>query len=167
MKKLVYLILSIFISQQIGFAQEEIDQPSVGPSYQDHTFYRIKDGNAVSFKHSSWDIAFGIGTFNLGVFINEGVGLSFQSPFPEVELYSTLATDFANVDTAEITRIYNDDVSWAEGAFNHVKEPGDPSDYGWGTYDFQTHQVNGARVFVIKLRNGSYKKIDLSFLLRL
>ena len=97
--------------------------------------------------------------------MNEAVGLSFTAPLPTVELYLTNSTDFATVDSTAMTRIYNEDISWSEGAFNHVKIEEDPADYGWGTYDFTSHQVNGSRIYIIKLRNGDFKKIEIQSLI--
>src|SRR5690606_12687448 len=34
-------------------------------------------------------------------------------------------------------------------------------DFGWGMYDINTHNLNGTRIFIIKLRDDSYKKIRI------
>ncbi|MEM1318929.1 MAG: T9SS type A sorting domain-containing protein [Bacteroidota bacterium] len=165
MKKIVYIIVSLFFFQQFAMAQQEFDQPSVAKDYQERTFYRVQDGSMVSHDHTTWDIAFGLGMFDLGIFINEAAGLSFTNPYPEVELYVTTGTDYDNADTMGMTRIFNDDVSWAEGAFNHVKNSESPLDFGWGDYDGQNNVVNGTRVFAVKLRSGVYKKIEIQSLI--
>lgn len=143
----------------------QYDQPSVGAGYSNTTFYNLSDGNTSSVNHNLWDIAFSVGSFDLGVFVNEAVSLSFTNPQNPVELYATSSTDFAAVDTAGMERIYNNEFSWSAGAFNHVATPGNPADYGWGDYNFTTHQVIGSRVYVIKLRSLVYKKIMIESLI--
>lgn len=143
----------------------QVEQPSLGSGYANFTYYNLQDGNLTTHDHAIWDIAFSVGTMDLGVFVNEGVGVSFAAPLPQVELYLTTASDFSDVDTTGMTRIYNDEISWSSGAFNHVRDTNNPADYGWGLYDFTTHQVNGNRVFVIKLRNQTYKKLEIQSLI--
>lgn len=162
MKKIYTFLLMIC---GISLAQSQtVDQPSVGAGYMNATYYHLEDGSTTSVAHEDWDIAFSVGSMDLGIFINEGIGLSFTTPLTSVELYQTSSTDFTNLDTAGMSRIYNDEVSWSSGAFNHVANSMDPSDYGWGSYDFMTHVVNGSRVFVVKLRNGNYKKLEIQSL---
>ena len=155
-----YLTLTILCTLSLS-TKAQFDQPSVGAGYSNATYYTIGTGEQSSHEHGSWDIAFSTGQFSLGVFVNEGVGLSFTGALPLNELYLPASTDFDNIDTTGMERIYNDEVSWDEGAFNHVKDSNNPADYGWGDYDFTTHVVNGTRVFVIKLRNGEYKKLQI------
>jgi hypothetical protein len=162
MKNLLPLSFFFFA---LSFLNAQVDQPSVGAGYGDFTYYRLADGELSSSAHDTWDIAFSAGEMAVGVFVNEGVGLSFTTSLPQVELYLTSSSDFSAVDTAGMTRILNDEVSWAEGAFNHVKDIVNPADNGWGDYDFTTHQVNGTRVFVVRLRNEVFKKLEIQSLI--
>ncbi len=162
MKKqyLLYLIMLASFS-----LTAQTDYPSVGANYANQTFYNLNDGAAVQHDHTTWDIGFALGEGSVGVFVNEGVAASFTVPLPEVELYLTASFDFANVDTTDMARIVNNEISWSEGAFNHVKDEMDSLDMGWGTYDENTQEVNGTRVFVIKLRNGNFKKLKIQSLI--
>ncbi|MFT5263724.1 MAG: hypothetical protein ACI9RM_002452 [Ulvibacter sp.] len=104
MKKLFPLALLFFT---LTFLNAQVDQPSVGPGYSEFTYYRLADGELNTSAHQTWDIAFSSGQMSAGVFVNEGVGLSFTSTLPQVELYLTSSTDFSNVDTAGMSRILN------------------------------------------------------------
>lgn len=144
----------------------QIEQVAVGAGYADAAYYSVGQGTVSTVAHTEWDIAFAVGAQDLGIFINEGVA-SGTSPLPQVELYLSTATNFETVDTsaAALQRIYNDEKSWSAGAFNHVAAPGDPFDFGWGSYDLNTHTVNGSRIFVIRLRDGSVKKLQIQSLI--
>ncbi|MCB0629392.1 MAG: HmuY family protein [Saprospiraceae bacterium] len=162
MMKKIQLSLLLFSLAHLAGAQ--IDQISVGVGYANAAFYSLHDGSVTSIAHTDWDIAFSVGAQDLGIFVNEGIA-SAMEPLPQVELYLSTSTDFSSVDTSDLQRIYNDEVSWTAGAFNHVATPGDPFDFGWGAYDLNTHTVNGTRVFVIKLRDGAYKKLLIESLI--
>lgn len=64
------------------------------------------------------------------IFVNEGAILPFGAPAPQVELYLTGSTGFETLDTAGMQRIYNEELNWEEGVFNHVKDPSETSDAG-------------------------------------
>lgn len=160
--KNTYLTLFLLSLVLPAFAQYDII--SVGANYANQTFYRFHDGTGTSVANTSWDIAFGAGLADAGIFVNEAVASSMSAPLPEVELYLTSAGDFSNVDTNGMTRIYNPEISWDAGAFNAVKDDADPFDLGWGSYDPLTHVITGTRIFCIKLRNGSYLKLQIESL---
>jgi hypothetical protein len=66
----------------------------------------------------------------------------------------------AQVDTTGLaawTQIHNSPASWEDGAFGAYAQ-GHP-DYGWGVYNSLTHNVTGDSLFVIKLLDGSFKKL--------
>jgi hypothetical protein len=165
MKKYYATFLLAFIWGLHLNAQEFFDQPSVGANYTFNTFYNIADGAQTQVDHTEWDIAFDVSPGGTGVFVNEGVIISFGAPAPEVELYLTTSTDFATMDTVGAQRILNAEINWTEGAFNQVRNDADPFDLGWGAYDFMTHQVNSTRLFAIKLRNGELKKLEIQSLI--
>nr|MBC8148043.1 T9SS type A sorting domain-containing protein [Bacteroidota bacterium] len=67
---------------------------------------------------------------------------------------------WAAVDTSGLTawpELINSEEEWEEGAFgqNALGHP----DYGWGIYNTVTHNLTGDSLFIIKLMNGSYKKL--------
>lgn len=162
MKKL-YLFLLIGLGS-LSLPAQQFDQPSVGPGYANQTFYNVEDGTTQSHPNTAWDIAFSTGPQDAGIFINEAVATAQGPPPPEVELYLLGGSDFGNADTAGMMRLYNDETSWSEGAFNHVRSPSDPLDLGWGSYNVVTNQVLGTRLYGIKLRDGSFKKLEIQSL---
>jgi hypothetical protein len=135
---------------------------STGPGYQSQQFIRLKDDAKVSVKLTEWDIAFtSFGQQDAGVHFNEASGSSMGQSLPEMEVYDTKSTDFAKlfvVDSIKANRLYNDEKSWSYGAFNSTRVASSPFDFGWGKYAPATNSVVGEKVFVIKLKNGTFKK---------
>ncbi|MEM9819477.1 MAG: HmuY family protein [Bacteroidota bacterium] len=159
MKRLYILLINIcFIT---NLSAQEVDLVSVGASYAEQTYYTIESGATMSHSNEIWDLAFITSPGGYGISINEAVGLSFGPPLPQLELYLVNSTDFDNVDTSGMNRIYNNESSWGEGAFNNVNDPNNAFDLGWGTYNPGNNQVTASRVFVIKLRSGEHKKIEI------
>jgi len=135
-------------------------QISTGAGYAQQSFYRLEDDETVTLPLTSWDLAFStIGFTDAAVHINEGAA-SGTGAFPALELYLSPTGGFSDpVDVSGLTdRLFNDEKNWESGALNAVATPGDPFDFGWGFYDPMTHAIDGARVFILKLRDGSYKK---------
>jgi hypothetical protein len=71
-------------------------------------------------------------------------------------------TGWATIDTTGINSWvpkYNSDTSWVIGAFDKGAVTSNANDVGWGIYNSITHIITGDSLFVIKLSNGSYKKL--------
>ncbi len=158
-------VLPLLLLVAFGVTAQQIDQVSVGAGYINQTYYSLSSGNTTSSSLEAWDIGFNVDPMMASVFLNEGVasGAGAQGP---VSAWLTSASDFNTVtinDTVDYLR--NPDVSWSEGAFNTPAAAGNPADFGWGLYDFVTHEVNGNRVFIIQLRSGAYKKFMVESLI--
>lgn len=162
--RVFYTILPLLVFT-LGLQAQTIDQVSVGTSYAMQTYYALEDGSITSEDYTTWDIAFAVGGQDLGIFVNESVASTFGDPLPEVELYETASFEYDDFDTTGMIRILNEESSWGEGAFNHIKNENDPFDFGWGSYNPSNHQVIGNRIFAIKLRNGVYKKLEIQSLI--
>ncbi len=140
---------------------------SCGAGYSKQAYYRFSDDQTIQIKNDSWDIAFTAnGLQDAGIFINESSASSFTDPQPEVELYLAPTTDFNDpiLPGAFIDRRYNDEKTWLYGGLNADRNPANPFDYGWGIYMPMSNKVVGQRVFVIKLRNGNYRKLSIDSL---
>ena len=151
--------LSVLLFTAGAIAQDFV-QVSYGPSYTSHTFYRLSDDHQLSVENGLWDIALtATGLQDAGLHINEATA----SMANEVELYVAPSNDFEDdVDIAQLTiRLYNEDITWQYGAFNSLRDVSKPLDYGWGSYDPVSRRVVGNEVFVLKLRNGQYKKFEV------
>lgn len=163
MRKFYLFTLGLFLT--FTLSAQTIDQVSIGAGYATQTFYTLSDGSTQSNSDDAWDIAFNVSLQGSGVFVNEGLALSMTQELPEVELYETASDDFENIDTLGQQRIYNNEVSWAAGAFNHIASETDPFDLGWGAYNPATTSVTSNRIFAIKLRSGTFKKLEIQSLI--
>lgn len=160
MKQLLIVFLSF---GSIGLVGQNFVEVSYNAGYSTHSFFNISNDSEEIFANEEWDIAFtAIGGADAGIHINEAV--SFMGT--ELELYAAPSGNFEDViDPVDLSiRLYNDELSWENGAFNSLRDPANPLDYGWGIYNPVSHSVNGNEVFAIKLRNGSFKKFMISSL---
>jgi hypothetical protein len=167
MKRISTLTFSLILFATGLFAQE-YGQASFGPNYSEQAFFRFSDLSAENIANDSWDLAFSVeGPFSVGVHLNEAVPASFTGVPPFLELYLAPVDSWdAAIDLSEVTdTLYNPEISWDEGALNTTKDPGDQFDYGWGMYNPTNHAVIGNRTYVIKLRDDSYRKFEISSLI--
>ncbi|MCB9276015.1 MAG: T9SS type A sorting domain-containing protein [Lewinellaceae bacterium] len=154
--KLLLLTLACWAGQ----AGAQSVQGTYGPSYIIQGFYAFEANTMDNSLNTEWDIAFFTGgAQGAGIHVNEAAGSSGT----ELELYEAPTSDFnATISTGSLElRLYNDELSWEHGAFNANNDPGDPDDYGWGYYIQSQDAIIGDEVFVLKLRNGAYKKIQI------
>ena len=145
-------------------AQTTTNEISAGPGYVESAYYKFADGSSQQVPHDAWDIAFSnLGTAQAGIFFNESTASSMGQPTTPIEAYDPIVFDFSeNIDPSTLTeelRIYNPETTWAEGAFNTMRDTGNSLDYGWGAFNPVSSKITGSRVFVLKLRNGQYRKI--------
>jgi hypothetical protein len=160
MKSTLLLLGSLFIALQSLKAQS-IDQVSMQNGYSEMSFYRLSDGFVSSMALSDWDLAFSnFSRAGAGIMINEGASLQ-GSP---LKLFSTSGIEWSDpiTNTEQFTedrQLFNPDLSWAEGAFNSLADSTNGLDFGWGMYDPQSHKVIGNRVFVLQMRDQSFRKI--------
>lgn len=158
-----FLALPLFCAAALN-AQTNIYQISAGTGYAQSGYFKLADGTSQQVAHDAWDIAFSnLGVQKAGIFFNESTASSMGQPTPAIEVYDPVVFDFGeNIDPSGLTedmRIYNPEASWAEGAFNTMKDVGNPFDFGWGIYNPALFKVVGNRVFALKLRNGQFRKI--------
>ena len=160
MKFSVIFILSLCFSPLL---LAQFIQAELGADYVNQHFYNLETQENTIVDSESWDLAFtAYGFQDAGVSINEAAGLQGTA----LELYVAESTDFdediliANLEEV----IYNGDQSWDTGAFNNLGDPMNPFDYGWGAYNPGTMSVDGNKVFIVKLRDGSYKKFMIESL---
>jgi len=127
---------------------------AMGANSASDVYYNLADGWVTTVNRADWDIAFSVPLQTATILINEGAG---------IELYCVGDTnDWNLVDENSITGLsprFNDKSDWSVGAFN-LNASGFPN-YGWGTYHFGNpdHNVGGDSLYVIKLLDGSLKKL--------
>jgi len=126
----------------------------MGQGYANDVWYSFENGVVASAERNTWDIGFYTNTWSAGVIINDGIGT-------ELVTYGNGDTSSWNaIDTTGMAgwkRLYNSDTIWEDGAFNR-NALGHP-DYGWGIYNMVSHDVVGDSIYIVKLANGSYKKL--------
>jgi hypothetical protein len=148
------LVIIIVLSASSLLANPVNDTVSMGAGYANDVFYSMQSGVVKTEPRNNWDIAFYTTRWSAGILLNEGAG---------AELYTYPLGDTSawnNVDISGMSgwaKMYNSDTIWENGAFNR-NSLGHP-DYGWGVYNMITHDVVGDSIFVIKLTNGSLKKL--------
>lgn len=156
MKKLIITIIPIILLASCKKNNDSFSEKTVivsmGSNSTNDVYYSFANGEVKSVARTEWDIAFSVPLQTATILINEGAG---------VELYSVGDTNSWNVvDTANLPSrqpLYNNKSDWTDGAFNINSTGG--FNFGWGTYNMNVHSVFGDSIFVIKLTDGSYKKL--------
>jgi len=165
MQKLFTLLL-LTVSINFGYSQT-FQEITTGPGYQRQGYYKLGSETEKTVFNTSWDIAFSVfGQQDAAVFINESSGSRMGMATSAIEVYYTDG-DFAstpNPATLTDKRLYNPETSWNYGALNEIRKPGQFFDYGWGAYQPSANKVVGTVVYVLKLRDGKYKKLMIESL---
>jgi hypothetical protein len=138
------------------------DTVIMGAGYANEVYYSLADGTKGSVNRKQWDIAFRASRMSASILTNDAannntIGLN------GVELYTYSNADTSgwnSIDTAGFStwkNLVNSTTDWETGAFcqNQLGHP----DYGWGKYNSATHDVVGDSLYIIKLRDGSLKKL--------
>ncbi|MCC6461355.1 MAG: T9SS type A sorting domain-containing protein [Saprospiraceae bacterium] len=166
MSKTIPTLLLVCLSLAVGLrAQTTTVQLSTGAGYAKSAYFKLSDGSSQQVAHDAWDIAFSnLGTAYAGIFVNESTATVNGQPTVALEAYDPYVFDFSEtIDPDALLPeqlLLNPEHSWAEGAFNAGIDSSNTNDYGWGAYDPTAKKVIGYRVFVLKLRDGSYRKIS-------
>lgn len=159
------LFLASVIILGIGFSSckkddstSKIDKTetiSLGAAYVNDIYYSLSSGIVSTVPRATWDIAFSVSTRSSSIIINEGSGVELKV-YPTTSGWSwTSPISIANY--ASWPSLSNSDTEWETGAFN-ANATGHPN-YGWGIYNTNTHNIEGNALYIIKLRNGTFKKI--------
>jgi len=147
------------MGQKVGPVTDTI---YMGAGYAKEIYYSMSNGNKGTIDRKQWDIAFRASRQSASILTNDGannnpIGLS------GVELYTYPKSDsngWATVDTVGLfgwRKMVNSTTDWETGAFDQ-NQLGHP-DYGWGKYNTATHDVIGDSLYIIKLRDGSLRKL--------
>lgn len=156
MKKLT-LITGLIIALNIistGSAYSNQDSVSMGPFYENDVFYSFETGEVATVSRTNWDIGFYTTVWSAAIITNGAAGV-------ELYLYPNSGIDgWENIDTNGLSSwpvLYNSPYDWENGAFNR-NSLGHP-DYGWGDYNPVNHDVTGDSLYIVKLQDGSFKKM--------
>ena len=153
MKRNIF-ILFLFLFIPWAVMAQEVDSVYMGTNYENDVYYSLETGMMGMETAAEWDIAFSTGAFSSGILINDGNGALLKT-YPNGD-----TADWSTLDTAGYSQwpeMYNHENDWAVSAFER-HALGHP-DYGWGVYDMTTHNVTGDSLYVLKLTDGSFKKV--------
>ncbi|PKP52570.1 MAG: hypothetical protein CVT92_08425 [Bacteroidetes bacterium HGW-Bacteroidetes-1] len=146
-------VLFILLSFQ-GKTNPINDTVAMGPVYANDVFYSLANGVVKTEVRNNWDIAFYTNRWSAGIVTNYGTGVTLYTyPFGDTTAWNTMDT----TGMAEWQQMYNSDTIWEEGAFN--RNASEHPDYGWGVYNMISHDVVGDSLFILKLADGSLKKV--------
>jgi len=160
MKRELLLLISgiiLILIASAGFSQIPMfpETVTMGPSYTNEVYYQFSTGDTTITPRNTWDISFRTMIMTSSIITNDGSGVVLWTyPYADTSGWSTLDTN----GLWEWTPMYNDPDDWENGAFCKNTTDGD-TDCGWGVYNMATHFVEGDSLFVIKLVDGSFKKI--------
>lgn len=137
--------------QQAGMAYDTI---YMGASYKNEVYYSMSAGNQGAVDRKLWDIAFRANWMSASILTNDGSGVELYT-YPKSDTSGWLAVDTTGIKNWK--KMVNSTTDWETGAFcqNQINHP----DYGWGIYNGVTHSVVGDSLFIIKLLDGSFRKL--------
>jgi hypothetical protein len=167
-KRLIYVAFGICL---IAFSCKKEDENPVtdnkakldslvsGALYANDVYYSLKNGVVATQPRNEWDLAFATISQSGSILINSGVGdslfvwkggsVSDFNAASSLDISGNLATNF------------NDSSWFNSSAFEQTIVTSNPYDAGWGVYNMSTHDVVGDSLFILKLSDGSYKKIAI------
>ena len=167
----IYTLVALLATTLAGFMPVKsqtlgpvTDTIYMGASYNNEVYYSMATGNKGAVNRKQWDIAFRASRQSASIITNDAANNSAVG-LNGVELYSypkAAYSGFTDVDTAGLSTwkvMVNSTTDWEDGAFDRYQK-GHP-DYGWGKYNSVTHDVVGDSIFIIKLRDGSFRKLAI------
>lgn len=126
----------------------------MGAGYANEIYYSMSAGSKGAVARDQWDIAFRTNRMSADIITNDGSAVELYT-YPKADTSGWATVDITGMDTW--TKMYNSPTDWETGAFC-INQKGHP-DYGWGIYNAVTHNVMSDSLFIIKLRDGSLRKL--------
>lgn len=156
----VKLIASVlFILFTISCSKEKLplvenETITMGNGYANDIYYSMANGVVATVPRTNWDIAFQTGSRTSTIIINGGAGIKLFT-YPNGDISSWNSVNTTGIGTWKA--LNNSDTTWSLGAFerNALGHP----DYGWGIYNSISHDVIGDSLFVIQLKDQTYRKL--------
>jgi hypothetical protein len=167
-KRLIYLVMGIGL---IAFSCNKEDENPVtknkpvrdslvsGAGYANDVYYSLKNGLIATEPRATWNLAFAVKSQSVSIHINSGSkdSLFVWKGGKIADFNSASSLDISGNLTTSMS-----DTSWYNfSAFEQTMVTSNVYDAGWGIYNSGTHDVVGDSVFILKLANGTYKKIAI------
>ena len=154
MKKLKLYLLTVCVFA-ISITAQSQNFITMGSGYANDIYYKISEGIVGVVDRVEWDLGFYTSPESFGIITNGGSGVDlYVYPYGDTTAWMSIDT---NGMASSWPVLYNGEDSWENGAFNR-NSTGYP-DYGWGVYNTITQNVVGDSLFIIKLIDGSFKKL--------
>jgi hypothetical protein len=158
-RTILYICIAVFsflipVSGLLARSVMISDSIVMSAGYANEVYYSMANGTVQTSPRATWDIAFRTMKRSSSILTNDGSGVVLYT-YPKAD-----TTGWATLDTAGLsswTPMFNDPNDWENGAFSRNSK-GHP-DYGWAKYNDVTHNLTGDSLFVIKLRDGSFRKL--------
>ena len=151
---LVLMIVSVFRFGVHAQVTMVLDSVIMGPSYANEVYYNMQNGIVSTYPRNSWDIAFRTMVMSSSIITNDGSNVMLYT-YPKADTSGWTSIDTTGWQTW--APLYNGVDDWENGAFMRNAKGG--LDFGWGIYNTSNHFITGDSLYVIKLRNGSFKKL--------
>ena len=158
MRKILLVFAALGLSFNLNAQTTVTDSVSILPGYANQAWYSLENGQAGTAPKNNWDLAFEISMFGTSIHINSVAGVRLWT-YPNGD-----TSDFLSIDTSGFsswTAQYNTDTYWNVGAFDVNADPADPFDVGWGIYNMVNHVITGDSLFVIRLRDSTYRQLHV------
>lgn len=160
MKKIsLFFTLTTFVFG--AHSQTIIDTVSTGATYANQVWYSLANDNQNSAPKNNWDLAFDVSGQGSTILINSIIGTTLWN-YPTADTSGWNSIDTSGINTW--SKRWNSDTSWVMGAIGRYASLTNANDLDWGIYSQITHIVTGDSLYVIKLANGSYKKLHIKSL---
>jgi hypothetical protein len=155
MKQILTTLFILMVTAAV-FAQTPV-QVITGANYNNEVYYSFENDTLAVESRGNWDIAFVTAKMSVSVLANNGSGLVLCT-YPKGTI-----NDWATVDTTGMVwnPLFNSIEDWEMGAFNAGTDTSNVFDYGWGVYNMATHNIAGDSLFIVKLPDGSFKKMAI------
>ena len=158
--RIIVTALVLISGINLSKAQTSLQKDSIAmlASYSNEVYYSFTAGQVASVARNQWDIAFRTNIMSSSILVNDGVGVTLYS-YPKTDS-SGWASAWDTTGFSTWSPLYNDPTDWENGAFSRTAT-GHP-DYGWGVYNSITHDLRGDSCFLIKTRDGGFKRIFIA-----
>ncbi|MEZ5016854.1 MAG: T9SS type A sorting domain-containing protein [Flavipsychrobacter sp.] len=162
MKKQVLTVVATAMTLWATAQTTVKDTVSLGAGGANQVWYSLNNDEQAVQAKENWDLAFDTKGVNTGIRINSGAGVELWGyPKGKVSAWSTV--DTTGLSTWQ--KRWDSDTSWNYCAMGNYANPNDPFDLDWGRYDLNTHHVLGDSIYIIKLTDGSYRKLIIESLI--